>query len=275
LYQSVFFTYSFMTRLTLSEIWIYPVKSLGGIRLQSAQVREKGLEHDRRWMLVDEQGRFMTQRTTPSMALFKLKYVDGAIAVTHGNDEIRLPALGGQGKQMQAQIWDDLVEVFEVSHGISAWLSEKLGMACRLVEFPEDNRRQIDLDYAQENENVSLADGFPLLIIGQSSLDDLNGRMEAPVPMNRFRPNLVFSGGKPYEEDAWKEFSVGQNRFRAVKPCARCVLTTVNQDTGEKGREPLLTLSRYRKQEDRILFGENVIPIDHGKIQEGDEIVLF
>lgn len=262
-----------MPGLVLSEIWIYPVKSLGGIRLHASRVLEKGLQHDRRWMLVDENGRFMTQRNTPRMALFKLKFIGDVIFVTHGKDEIILPAHGApQGQVIQAQIWDDVVEVWEVSVSLSGWFSQRLGMVCRLVEFPEHNQRAIDPDYAQSSENVSLADGYPLLIIGQSSLDDLNTRLEIPVPMNRFRPNLVFLGGKPYEEEGWQEFSVGGNRFRAAKPCARCVLTTVDQETGEKGREPLLTLSKYRKQDDKILFGENVIPLDYGFIQEGDEI---
>lgn len=265
-----------MTRRRLTEIWIYPVKSLGGIRMTSASVMEKGLTNDRRWMLIDDRGKFMTQRTTPPMALFKLKAQGDTFVVRHGDDELILPGRGTlEGEQITATIWDDEVQVVEASPAHSAWFSKRLGIPCRLVEFPEQNPRLIDEQYRTGEEHVGLADGYPLLVIGQASLDDLNTRLDSPVPMNRFRPNLVFTGGTPYEEDTWKTFAVGKNKFKAVKTCARCVLTTVNQDTAEKGREPLLTLSRYRKQGDRILFGMNVIPIDCNTINEGDEIDLF
>ncbi len=237
----------------LSEIWIYPVKSLGGIRLSTANVMEKGLQYDRRWMLVDENGKFLTQRTTPKMALFALKSEGNGFWVTYGDDAVLLPTEDlSSGKIIKAQVWGDSVEVLEANMAINAWFSERLEMSCRLVSFPEENPRLIDPHFRIAKESVSLADGYPMLIIGQASLDDLNKRLETPVPTNRFRPNLVFTEGEPYEEDAWKEFSVGTNRFMGVKPCARCVLTTVDQATGVKGREPLLTLSRYRKQGDKI-----------------------
>ncbi len=259
----------------LSEIWIYPVKSLGGIRLSSAEVLEKGLRDDRRWMLVDENGKFMTQRTTPKMALLALKSEGSGFWVTYGDDAVLMSSNDlSSGQIIKAQIWGDSVDVIEAHMAINAWFSERLGMSCRLVSFPEENPRLIDPQYRLASESVSLADGYPILIIGQASLDDLNKRLETPVPTNRFRPNLVFTGGEPYEEDAWKEFSVGANRFMGVKPCARCVLTTVDQATGVKGREPLLTLSRYRKQGEKINFGENVIPIDYHEIREGDEITI-
>ena len=129
-------------------------------------------------------------------------------------------------------------------------------------------------EYKINDENVSLADGFPLMIIGMASLDDLNHRLKVPLPMNRFRPNLIFTGGEAYEEDGWKNFTVGKNRFAGVKPCARCVTTTVNQETGEKGMEPLVTLSKYRKKDNQVYFGQNVLAIDKNEIHEGDEIVL-
>lgn len=265
-----------MTKRILSEIWIYPVKSLGGIRLPSAFVMQKGLQLDRRWMLVDENGRFMTQRTTPKMALFALKSIGDSLWITHGDDAVLLPTNGSNpGKPVKAQIWNDTVDVLEEHEAFSLWFSERLGLPCRLVSFPEQNPRPVDPRYRLAAENVSLADGYPVLIIGQASLDDLNARLENPVPMNRFRPNLVFRGGEPYEEDGWKEFTVGNNRFKGVKPCDRCVLTTVDQATGVKGREPLLTLSRYRKQGDKINFGQNAIPIDYHQIHEGDEITIF
>ena len=274
-----------MAALRLSEIWIYPVKSLGGIRVKSARVFEKGLEYDRRWMLIDRDNDFMTQRIYPKMALFKLQIQSrwsrwppawgSGFKITHGKDSINLSFNhSSMSKPIKAVIWDDEVEVYEVNKDYSSWFSGRLGIECKLVSFPENNTRPVDQQYQINQENVSLADAYPLLMIGEQSLADLNTRLADPVPMNRFRPNLVVRGSQAYEEDGWRNFSVGKNKFAAVKPCARCVLTTVNQDTGEKGMEPLAALSKYRKKDNKVLFGQNLIAIDHGKIYEGDEIIL-
>jgi uncharacterized protein YcbX len=264
-----------MSNRVLTEIWIYPVKGLGGIRLKSSKVMEKGLEFDRRWMLVDEKGMFMTQRMTPPLALFKPAFHEKSFLIKFGDDSILLP-FGSYIKDnpIQAVVWDDSVVVFEVSKQISAWFSEKLATPCRLVCFPEENPRPVDPDYKINNEHVSLADGFPLLIIGQTSLDELNERLERPVPMNRFRPNLVFTGGDAHEEDTWKGFAVGKNRFAGVKPCARCPVPTIDQDTAVRGKEPIATLAKYRSRNNNVYFGQNVIAIDHHEIREGDEITF-
>jgi uncharacterized protein YcbX len=231
-------------------------------------------------MLIDRDNDFMTQRIYPKMALFKLQIqsrwlLGSKFKITHGNDSISLSLNHSLiSKPIKAVIWDDSVEVFEVNKEYSIWFSKHLGVECKLVSFPETNSRPVDQNYQINHEHVSLADAYPLLLIGEQSLADLNTRLDNPVPMNRFRPNLVVSGSQPYEEDSWKGFSVGKNKFAAVKPCARCVLTTVNQDTGEKGTEPLATLSTYRKKENKVLFGQNLIAIDHNEINEGDEIIL-
>lgn len=263
-----------MPKRRVTELWIYPVKSLGGIRISSASVREKGLRHDRRWMLIDEQGKFLTQRNMPGMALFSMALDDELLVVSHQGDQLELPMTWGAGTSVSARIWNDTVTVTEAPAQYHHWFSDRLGLTCRLVSFPEEQPRLIDPAFRPAHENVSLADGYPILVIGQASLDDLNARLEQPVPMNRFRPNVVFAGGDPYEEDNWKNFRVGSNRMLGVKPCGRCVLTTVDQETGIAGKEPLLTLSRYRRMNDRICFGQNVIPRDYHEIHEGDEIVL-
>lgn len=264
-----------MSQIRLTEIYIYPIKSLGRIRLPSSKVMEKGLAFDRRWMLIDETSTFMTQRVHPMMALFKLSIQNSKFNISFKDDFIELPFIHPViPTEIKTNVWDDEVITFEVSEEYSKWFSGKLGMKCKLVSFPEENNRPVDIRYKINNENVSLADGYPLLIIGQSSLDDLNSRLELPVPMNRFRPNLVFTGGQPYEEDTWKFFTIGKNKFAGVKPCARCILTTVNQDTGEKGKEPLATLAKYRQKENKIYFGQNVLAIDHNEIHEGDEIIF-
>jgi uncharacterized protein YcbX len=266
-----------MSRLILSEIWIYPIKSLAGIRLQRAIVKQKGLAYDRRWMLVDEAGRFLTQREHPEMSQFHMAMGSGQLTIQNrvSGQSIVLELEGkNSGESMPVIIWDDEVEAIEVRQDYSLWFSDQLKIKCKLVFFPETNTRSVDPDYAIQNEHVSLADGYPFLIIGQASLDELNKRLQEPIPMNRFRPNFVFTGGKPYEEDSWHKFSVGKNRFVGVKPCSRCVLTTVDQQTGKKGLEPLATLATYRKTGSKIFFGQNLVAIDYDEVQEGDEIAL-
>lgn len=261
-----------MDQKIVSEIWIYPVKSLGGIQLQSARVLHKGLEYDRRWMLIDERNQCMTQRVFPAMALFKLVWGPGGFSIHYKNDSLALP-FTVHGNPFAATIWNDTVDVYEVDPAISNWFSQKLEVTCKLVAFPEKNPRLIDDKYAVMPDHVSLADGYPLLIIGQNSLNDLNNRMKQPLPMNRFRPNVVYTGGLPYEEDHWHDFRIGNSRFSAVKPCARCVLTTVDQDTAEKGKEPLVTLAQYRREGNNIYFGQNLVVLEGERIAVGDEII--
>jgi hypothetical protein len=266
-----------MNDLTLTQIWIYPVKSLGGIQLRSANVMGKGLEFDRRWMLIDDTNTFMTQRIYPQMAMFRLELSAKKFTVTKKNASSN-PTIAFSadappiGEKIRATIWNDEVDVFEIDQTLSKWFSDHLQMSCRLVSFPEQNPRAVDSKYKVNDEHVSLADAYPFLIIGQSSLDDLNSRLSEPVPMNRFRPNFVFTGGEPFDEDTWREFKIGDMGFVGVKPCARCVLTTVNQDTAQKGIEPLYTLSTYRKRETKVLFGQNLVGLGTGTIHVGDKI---
>ncbi len=248
---------------------------MGGVRVKTSRVLEKGLEYDRRWMLIDKHNNFLTQRVYPVMALFKMKMQDDGFLVLHGQDSILLPFTNGHtDKSITASIWDDKVEVYEVSDLLSHWFSERLGMDCKLVFFPENNLRPVDPKYSLNHEQVSLADAYPFLIIGEQSLRDLNSRLEEPLPMNRFRPNFVFRGGQPYEEDQWRKFSIGKSKFERVKSCARCVMTTVNQETGERGIEPLAALAKYRKKENKVLFGQNLIALDNEIIREDDFITL-
>jgi uncharacterized protein YcbX len=261
-----------MTEVKLSEIWIYPVKALGGISLSSAKVLPKGLEYDRRWMLVDENDIFLTQRKYPKLALFKSAFEKNKLMISFDRDQIELPFNVGRQPGLQAKVWDDTVTTFEVNPTISNWFSERLDIKCKLVFFPEENPRPVDQAYSVNQDHTSLSDGFPFLIIGQPSLDDLNSRLEESIPMNRFRPNFVFTGGAPYAEDQWREFAIGTNRFVAVKPCGRCVVPTINQDTGERSAEPLKTLSTYRNRNGKVHFGQNVIAKNHGEVHVGDLI---
>jgi hypothetical protein len=262
-----------MNERRLSEIWIYPIKSLGGVQVSEANVMAKGLQFDRRWMLVDENNLFMTQRNFPRMALLKLRMENGEWKVLNGKDSKTLP-MRAEGTSLPAKIWNDEVEVNEVCADTSEWFSDQLGMKCKLVVFPEVNSRPVDPRYAIKNDQVSLADGYPFLIIGQEALNYLNSKLEEPLPMNRFRPNFVFTGGEAHEEDAWQEFTIGTNRFAGVKPCARCSVPTVNQDTALKGTEPTRTLASYRKRDNNIFFGQNLLAIDHHIVRVGDRITI-
>lgn len=262
--------------LTLTGIRIYPIKSLQGVIRTQARMLAKGLEHDRRWMLIDEDGVCMTQREHTAMALFGVQETAQSFVISFRGDTIELPvAEGDHTNELNATVWDDRVKVIEVDPKFSEWFSTRLGKRCQLVSFPEVNTRQIDTRFASIGENVSLADGFPLLIIGESSLSDLNDRLSEPMTMNRFRPNLIFSGGTPYEEDYWDEFSLGGQVFLGVKRCARCVLTTIDPLTARKGAEPLRTLAKYRKEGNKIFFGQNVIPRTLGEIHVGDPITVL
>ena len=263
-----------MRQLKLSEIRIYPVKSLGGVRVTKSRVMEKGLEWDRRFMLVDDENRFISQRTLPVLSLFTVHLDASGIVVTFRGDTITIPITINEGSIKSAVIWDDQVNVFPAGSRYDEWFSEHTQADCRLMYFPESNARAVDPNFQIANEHVSLADGFPFLLIGESSLHDLNGRLEEPVPMSRFRPNLVITGADPYEEDRWKEFSIGRSRFMAVKQCSRCITTTVDHSTGTHGKEPLKTLNTYRMQQGKVYFGQNLIALDHFEIMEGDAVTL-
>ena len=267
-----------MSTLRLSEIWIYPIKSLGGIQLQHSLVLPKGLWYDRRWMLVDDHGVAMTQRVYPEMALFKPAINGDQLNITYKKDKKEFGSTGFAilhqlaKPKITAQVWNDQVEVQEVDPAVSQWFSDKLHIPCKLVSFPENNPRRVNSEYAIGDDHVSLADAYPFMMIGQASLDDLNARLRDPVPMNRFRPTFVFTGGTAFLEDSWRDLSIGTVQFTAVKKCDRCVLTTVNQDTAEKGSEPLRTLSSYRKVDNNVYFGQNMIARDQGTVTIGDTI---
>lgn len=265
-----------MKRSQLSQIWIYPVKSLGGISVQRANVLPKGLQHDRRWMLVDHTGKFLSQRQVPLLSQFKTRIDDDTIVIQHHDDHVVVHPGQAEGETIpQAQIWDDIVSTKEVSTVHSKWFSERLGIDCKLVFFPEENPRAVDPGYKINDDHTSLSDAYPFLIIGQASLDDLNSRLSEPVPINRFRPNFVFTGGTPYEEDSWRNFSIGDNTFAGVKLCSRCIMTTVNPETGARGSEPLKTLSTYRSKNNKIYFGQNAIALEANVVSVGDLITVL
>lgn len=265
--------------LKLSEIYIYPIKSLGGIRLEKSNITTRGLENDRRFMLVDDNGRFLSQREYPQLAIFGTEIEGDFLKITDKKTGQNLKvSLSPNSKtpSLSVTIWDDETTAIEVSQEASEWFTQALGISIRLVYMHDESQRKIESNYALTGDEItSFSDGYPILIAGQSSLDDLNDRLENPVNINRFRPNFVFTEGEPFEEDAWHEFNIGDVRFFGVKPCSRCVMTTIDQETGEKkGKEPLLTLNKYRKSGNRILFGQNVIISQLGTVTVGDDVTI-
>ena len=265
--------------MILSELNIYPVKSLAGIRLDSAIVEDRGLQFDRRWMLVDEKRKFITQREVPAMALVKIDVdANGLTASVNGN-KIRVTDAHASGETATVKIWSSSVKGAFYPKEVDEWFSDAIGSSCRLVLMPESAKRKVNPFYAirKFRDTVSFADGYPFLLLGEASLEDLNARLDVPVPMNRFRPNFVVSGSEPFEEDTWKRIRIGSTEFHIVKPCARCVLTTVDQARGEKnGKEPLKTLSTYRNKNGNVLFGQNLIAESTGgTVSAGDTVEVI
>jgi uncharacterized protein YcbX len=263
--------------LKVSELYIFPVKSLGGIVLDKAIVTDRGFQYDRRWMLVDHNNLFISQREIHQMALMKLEVTNDGIKVNYQpkNSSFTIPFLPLTDEFADVTVWDDTCTGQFVSKEADDWFSTMLESPCRLVYMPDESERIADQKYAFDGSIVSFADGYPFLLIGQTSLDDLNTRLNEPLPMNRFRPNIVFTGGGPFEEDTMRTFTIGNITFYGVKLCARCIMTTIDQDTIARGKEPLKTLTKYRFKNNKILFGQNLIHAGAGKISIGDQLEVL
>ncbi len=260
--------------ITVNALYIYPVKSLAGIAINSSALDAMGLRYDRRWMLVSPEGDFLSQRKLPKMALIQPKFIDQQLVLTHPNQSDLMVATANAQQTMQVTVWKDNVTAQRVGEQADKWLSKALNTPCHLVYIPDDEIRQCDLEFSKQGDHTGFADGFPILLISTASLDDLNQRLDQPVSMKRFRPNIVIEGCKAFAEDDLTKFSIGNIAMRGVKPCSRCILTTVDPATGErKGTEPLQTLMSYRKQGNKVNFGQNVIHNSTGNIQIGDRII--
>ncbi|MES9963194.1 MAG: MOSC domain-containing protein [Candidatus Sedimenticola sp. 20ELBAFRAG] len=259
-----------MSEISLSGIFFYPVKSFAGIALNSAPVVARGISCDRRWMVVGADGDFMTQRNHPRMALIRVELIPGGVRLqAPGMSSLDVERVAGGGVEIEVQVWGDHCNARLADESAAQWLTGYLGTDARLVFLPDSNSRQVDLDYAKEGDQVGFADAFPFLLISEASLGDLNSRLEHPLPMNRFRPNLVVSGCEPYEEDSWRLIRIGDIAFRVVKPCSRCAVPTTDQATAERGVEPLRTLATYRQRGNKVYFGQNLVHDGVGEIRTG------
>ncbi len=281
--------------MQVSGINIYPVKSLKGIGLSESVVEKRGLRFDRRWMLTDPDGMFFTQRETPKMAAVRVRVDSGELIVeSESVGELRVPAEPDRGHRQKVVVWQSEVEALVYNGEVSEWFSDALGRKCQLVVMPESWHRHVNERFDSGEDIVSFADGYPLLIANEASLKELNERIgeeNGPVPMNRFRPNVVVSGAEPFAEDNWKRIRVGEMTFRVPKPCARCVTTTVDQEAGEfDDKEPLKTLATFRRprqvypdtfetygfQGNEVLFATNLIPENPGGVLKiGDKVEVL
>ncbi len=289
--------------MQISEVNIYPIKSLKGISLESSSVERRGLQFDRRWMLTDRDGMFFTQREVPKMAAIAVEVTgDGLLVTSESEGEMAIPFEPDRGSRKIVTVWQSNVAAEVYVGEVSEWFSDVLGRSCQLVLMPEKSHRHVSEKFDRGEDIVSFADGYPLLLISEGSLANVNERIEenyrdadegvrVPFPMNRFRPNLVVEGSDPFEEDNWSKIRVGEAIFWVVKPCARCVMTTVDQARGEfDGKEPLKTIASFRMAKDvfpdsfesfgqtanAVLFGENLIPETPGVVVNvGDEVEIL
>lgn len=268
--------------MKIEEINIYPVKSLGGIQVNNSIVRDKGLEFDRRWLLVNERNEFLTQRNFGLLATLKVEIGANGFLISNQKSQIEIPFQPSTNAAATVKIWSSRVRADFYGDTINDWFSDVLETNCRLVSMPEAANRKVNYFYAVRKENtVSFADAMPYLLAGENSLNDLNEKLDAPIPMNRFRPNFIVSGSAPFEEDEWKRIKIGATIFHVVKPCARCNVTTIDQTTGiSTGVEPLKTLATFRipkrSVKRKVLFGQYLIAENPGsEIRVGDAVEVL
>lgn len=263
--------------MQVSALYIYPVKGLRAVALQEAEVTPRGLRHDRRWMLVDADGKFITQREQPKLARLTANITVAGLRIAGDGKSIDIHEPEASSPRLPVKLWKQDIEGYATSPDADSWFSDYLSVACRLV-FQGELPRAASEKYAPGAE-VSYADGFPILVTVTESLDDLNAKMPSALPMDRFRPNIVVTGASAWAEDSWKKIKIGDITLAIVKPCTRCVVTTTDQLSGEKaGNEPLNTLKTFRllRTPDLtgVVFGQNAVPLAAGSVKLGDMVTV-
>jgi uncharacterized protein len=253
--------------IEIAELLVYPVKSLRGVSLTCSAVERRGLRHDRRWMVVDEDGRFMTQRELHKMALIDTAITDSGLVLSQaGMGSVNVPC-EPCGQVREVQVWNSICQAQEVGEEPNRWLSETLGVSAALVYMPETTERPIAGPEAKEGEVVGFADAQPILFASQASIDDLNGKLSSPIPIRRFRPNVVIKGCDAFEEDTWRRIEFDEVSLRKTKRCGRCLVTTIDIETATPGQEPLRTLNTYRKDGNNVFFGCYYVPEALGQLE--------
>ena len=274
-------------KMTVASIHIYPVKGGRAVDLAEAEVEPCGLAGDRRWLVTEPDGRFITQRTEPTLALVSARYVTGygtggsLYLSAAGQPPLTLPAPAeARGAEMLwVSVWGSKVRAAAAGDQADAWFSNFLGRPVRLVHLDDPTRRQVDPEFGAPGDRVSFADGYPLLLTALGSLDALGQWLiedgHPAVPMARFRPSVVVAGTPPWAEDGWRRIQIGAATFRVAKPCGRCVVTTIDQQTAQRGRQPLAMLGRRRRFGQQLVFGQNLIPDVTGTIRIGDRVRIL
>lgn len=257
--------------MKIDALYVYPIKSCHGIAVDAANVNARGLEHDRRWMVTDPAGAFLTIRTLPEMTLVHVAIGERGLTVTRdGHAPLALPLLHADGARAGVEVWGDEVAAVRHDEG-SAWFSRVLGRPVQLVCMPDDAERAVDPDYARAGDIVSFADGFPILVVNQASVDAL--ATEGAVDVRRFRPNVVVKGPPAWAEDDWRTLAAGALVLRTPKPCGRCAIPGVDPDSAATTKEPLRTLAKLRTRDHLAYFGVNAIPDGPGTLRVGDTLV--
>ncbi len=262
---------------TLSRIRVYPVKSLRGVDREIWELDDFGLRYDRRWMIVDPDGEAVTLRDHPDLAQIAVEMTADRIELSAPQRSmVSVPLEPEPAAAEPVKIWSDTVAARPASEDASRWLSEFLRTACHLVYMPDETVRPVDPDYDPGTHRVAFSDGFPLLLVGEESMEELNRRLSAPLGIERFRPNLIVKGtGEPHAEDHWRRIRIGHVEIHLVKPCARCVITTTHPESGARGKEPLRTLATYRRRGDDVLFGQNGIHMETGTLRVDDPVQVL
>ena len=262
--------------LKVKGLYIYPVKSCHGIRLSVSILDRQGLQHDRRWMIVDREGVFVTQRKFPRMAVIRASLAGDHLSLSFPDGQTVVLPSGGHAKpNIKVRVWRDWCLAVSPCKKANKILSKWLSHDVRIVQMVPDFERFVDSAYTNAPAVTSFTDGFPLVVVSTASLQDLNTRLASPLHISRFRPNLVVEGCLPFDEDTWAQIQIGQVSIDIVKPCTRCTVTTINPDTGTDGPEPLRTLAQYRQFGGQILFGQNAIHRRAGTIRAGTQIKVI
>jgi len=267
--------------IKIQSLHYYPIKSCRGIEVDSTLVNRRGLEFDRSLLITDPHGMFLTQRELPRMALIGTELLPqncGEMITLRAPEADPLTFLtSNEGRRRQVTVWESVCEAVDQGDEVAQWLSSFLGDSVRLVRIADEFHRQLDARYRlADDDETAFADGYPVLLLAQASLDDLNSRLAQALPMNRFRPNIVVTCCAACSEDNWQRIRIGGVEFAGVKKCARCKITTIDQENANVGKEPLTTLATYRYLENRgVMFGQNMIPVNTGVIRVGDEVELL
>jgi uncharacterized protein YcbX len=263
--------------ITVSSLIYYPIKACRGFEVDSACVSRMGLDHDRRMMVVTPDGEFLTQREFPRLALVTPKLGDGTLELSAAGYESIQVGIQTSGTPCLVKVWKSKgVHAIDQGDEAANWFSDWLGADVRLVHIADGYKRLVNESYGvNKDDHTGFADGYPILLTSEEGLQDLNAHLESPVPMNRFRPNLVVKGCEPFAEDTWNRIRINDVELAVVKPCARCEVTTIDKETLERSKEPLKTLGKYRKQTLGAIFGQNVIPLNGGSIRLGMTVEIL